>query len=126
MLYICDPVGSGLVASLAHPGGNLTGLTTQTPDISAKQLQLLKEALPQATRVSVRRNPGTACHPKLIDELKAAALALSIELNFVGVQKPEQLGPAFSAIRRAHAQALYVLDSAVFAANGATVLALAS
>jgi putative ABC transport system substrate-binding protein len=107
MLYICDPVGSGLVTSLEHPGGNVTGLTQQTPDISTKQLQLLKEMLPHATRVTVLWNPGTACHPKLIEQNKAAAPALSIELNLVGVQKPEQLGPALSATRRAHAQALY-------------------
>jgi putative ABC transport system substrate-binding protein len=126
MALICDPVGSGLVASLAHPGGNVTGLTLATPDISAKRLQLLKETLPQAVRVAVLWNPGTACHPKVIEQLKAAASALSIELSFVGVRTPEQFGPAFSAVRRAHAQVLYVLDDAFFAATVTTVLGLAS
>jgi len=95
MVYICDPVGSGLVTSLAHPGANITGLTQQAPDINAKQLQLLKEALPQATRGTVLWNPGSPCHAKLIDELKAAAPALSIELNFVAYKSPNNSAKHF-------------------------------
>jgi putative ABC transport system substrate-binding protein len=126
MVMIADPVGSGLVASLAHPGGNVTGLTIMTPDIAAKRLQLLKETLPRATRVAVLWNPDTPYHPKVIEELKTAAPALSIELSFVGVRTPEQFGPAFSAVSRAHAQVLYVIDDAFFAAHATTLLGLAS
>ena len=103
MAVVADPVGSGLVASLAHPGGNVTGLSIMTTDLSAKRLQLLKEAIPRLTRVAVLWNPDTPYHPKVIEDLKAAAPSLSIELNFVSVRTPEEFGPAFSAVSRAHA-----------------------
>ncbi len=106
MALVADPVGSGLVASLAHPGGNVTGLSIMTTELSAKRLQLLKEAIPRLTRVAVLWNPDTPYHPKVIEDLKAAAPSLSIELSFVGVRTPEEFGPAFSAVSRAHAQAL--------------------
>ena len=108
MAVVADPVGSGLVANLAHPGGNVTGLSLMVADLSAKRLQLLKEAIPRLTRVAVLWNPATPYHPKVVDELKAVAPSLSIELSFVGARTPEEFGPAFSAVSRAHAQALYV------------------
>jgi putative ABC transport system substrate-binding protein len=126
LTLVADPVGSGLVTSLAHPGGNVTGLTIMFADLSAKRLQLLKETVPLATRVRVLWNPDTPYHPKIIEELKAAAPALSIELSFVAVQRPEQFGPALSAAGRAHAQILYVIDDALFAGSATTLLGLAS
>ena len=126
MVHISDPVGAGLVTSLAHPGGNVTGLTIMTPDINTKRLQLLKETLPQATRIAVLWNPDTPFHPKLIEELKAAAPALSIKLTFVPVRPHEQFPPAFAVLRHAHAEVLYVLDDAFFASSITTILKLAS
>ena len=126
MALVADPVGSGLVASLAHPGGNVTGLSIMAPDLSAKRLQLLKEAIPRLTRVAVLWNPDTPYHPKVIEELKAAAPSLSIELSFVSARTPEEFGPAFSAVSRAHAQALYVLEDAFFFSHRMTLLKLAS
>jgi putative ABC transport system substrate-binding protein len=126
LAIVADPVGSGLVASLAHPGGNVTGLSLMTTDLSAKRLQLLKEALPRLTRVAVLWNPDTPYSPKVIEELKAAAPSLSLELSFEGVRTPEQLEPAFAAASRAHAQALYVVESAFFFAHRTTLLKLAS
>ena len=123
---VADPVGSGLVANLAHPGGNVTGLSLMVADLSAKRLQLLKEALPRLTRVAVLWNPATPYHPKLVDELKAVAPSLAIELTIVGARTPEEFGPAFSAISRAHAQALYVLDDAQFVVHRRALLKLAS
>jgi putative tryptophan/tyrosine transport system substrate-binding protein len=114
MAIVADPVGSGLVASLAHPGGNVTGFSQMIPELSAKELQLLKETIPHLTRVAVLWNPATPWHPKVIAELKAEAPSLSIELSFVGARTPEQVGPAFAAISRAHAQALYVIGDALF------------
>jgi putative ABC transport system substrate-binding protein len=126
MVLVSDPVGSGLVANLAHPGGNVTGLSLMTTDISAKRLQMLKEAIPRLTRVAVLWNPDTAFHPKVIEEFKAAAPSLSIELNFVGVRAPDQFGPAFSAVSRGRAQVLYVIDDSFFFAYRTTILKLAS
>ena len=70
MTLVADPVGSGLVANLAHPGGNVTGLSSMTAELSAKRLELLKEAIPRATRVAVLWNPAMQWHPKVIEELK--------------------------------------------------------
>jgi putative ABC transport system substrate-binding protein len=106
MAIVADPVGSGLVTNLARPGGNVTGLSIMLPDFAAKQLQLLKEAIPRLTRVAVLWNPATPYHPKAIEELNVAAPSLSIELSFVGVRTPEEIGPAFSAMTRAHAEGL--------------------
>ncbi len=126
MAVVSDPVGSGLVASLAHPGGNITGLSIMTTELSAKRLQLLKETIPRLTRVAVLWNPDTLFHPKVIEELKAVAPSLSIELSVVGVRTPEEIGPAFSAVRRAHAQALYVIGDGLLLAHRAMLVKLAS
>jgi putative ABC transport system substrate-binding protein len=121
-----DPVGLGLVASLAHPGGNVTGLSLMMTELGAKRLQLLKETIPRLARVAVLWNPATPIHAKVIEDLKAAAPSLSIELSFMSARTPEQFGPAFSAVSRAHAQALYVLDDPVFYVHRATLAKLAS
>jgi putative ABC transport system substrate-binding protein len=126
MATIADPVGSGLVASLAHPGGNVTGLSTMLTDLTAKQLQLLKEVIPRLTRVAVLWNPDQLWHAKAIEELKTAAPLLSIQLSFVGARTPEELGPAFLAVSRARAQALYVLDDPLFNTHRARIAKLAS
>ncbi len=126
MTSVADPVGSGLIANLAHPGGNVTGLSTMYADISAKRLQLLKEAIPRLTRVAVMWNPDTPPHTKMVQELKTAAPSLSIELSLVGVRTPEEIGPAFAAVSRAQAKALYVLDDAFFWAHRAVLLKLGS
>jgi len=126
MATIADPVGTGLVASLAHPGGNVTGLSMMTTDLSAKRLQLLKEAIPQLTRVAVLWNPDTPYHPKAIEELKAVAPSLSIKLSFVSAQTSEDFSAALSAARRVRAQALYVIIDPYFFNHRMTLLALAS
>jgi len=126
LAVVADPVGSGLVANLAHPGGNVTGLSLMVADLSAKRLQLLKEAIPRLTRVAVLWNPATPYHPKVVEDLKAVAPSLAIELSFVGARTPEEFGPAFSAISRAHAQALYVLDAPLFYVHRMTLAKLAS
>jgi putative ABC transport system substrate-binding protein len=126
MALASDPVASGLVTSLAHPGGNVTGLSMMLTELSAKRLQLLKEAIPRVTRVAVLWNPEAPWHAKVIENLKAAAPSLSIELGFVSVQNPEQLGPAFSSIRQVHAQALYVIEDPIFYTQRIALFRLAS
>jgi len=125
MARVADPVGSGLVASLAHPGGNVTGLSLMLSELSAKRLQLLKEAIPRLTRVAVLWNPATPWHPKVIQDLKAMALSLSIELSVVGAGTPKEIDPAFLAVSRAHVQALYVIEDAFFDTHRTTLLKLA-
>ena len=126
MATVADPLGSGLVASLAHPGGNVTGLSMMIPDLSAKRLQLLKEVVPQATRVAVLWNPATPWNTKIVEDLKAAAPSLSIELSFASVLRSEEFGPVFSAVSRGHPQALYPIDSPLFFKHRKTLVKLTS
>ena len=126
MAIVADPVGSGLVASLAHPGGNVTGLSTMVVELSAKRLQLLKETIPRLTRVAVLWNPDSPFHAKVNEELKAAAPSLSIELIFVPARAPEEFDVAFSGMSQAHAQALSVLEDPLFSTHRATLLKLSS
>ena len=126
MALVADPVGSGLVASLPRPGGNVTGLSSMITELGAKRLQLLKEAIPRLARVAVLWNPATPWHAKAVEDLKAVAPSLSITLSFVAVRTAEEFGPAFSAISRAHAQALYVIDDPIFYTQRITLFKLAS
>jgi putative ABC transport system substrate-binding protein len=126
MALAADPVGSGLVTNLAHPGRYVTGNTIMSPELSAKRLQLLKEMVPRATRVAVLWNPDTPYTSKVIEELKTAAPSLSIELKFVGVHNPEEIDPAFSAVSRAHAQAVYVIEDPLFDTHRPALLKLAA
>jgi putative ABC transport system substrate-binding protein len=126
MALVLDPIGSGLVERLTHPGGNITGLSMMAMELYPKRLQLLKEINPQLTRAAVWWNPDHPFHPKAVEEIKAAAPSLSIELSFAAVRKPEQFAPAFSDLTRANAQALYVVDDPIFFAHRGILLNLAS
>jgi putative ABC transport system substrate-binding protein len=125
MIAVADPVASGLVASFSHPGGNLTGFSNMAIELNARRLQLLKKTIPQLTRVAALWNPDTP-YPKMIEDLKAAASSLSIELNFVSARAPEEFAPAFSAVSRAHAQALYLVGDALFFSYRTTLVQLAA
>jgi len=126
MALVGDPVGSGLVASLPRPGGNVTGLSSMTIPLSTKRLQLLKEVVPQATRIAVMWNPDTPWHTKVVEDLKVVAPSMAIELAFVGVRAPEEIGPAFSAIGRGRAEALQLIESPLFSTQRMTLLNLVS
>ena len=114
MAIVADPVGGGLVDSLSRPGGNVTGLSLMTADLVAKRLQLLKEAAPKATRIAVLFNPATPFHLTAVPTLKAVAPGMALELQFVPVRSPEDFGAAFSAVARARAQALYIMEGPPF------------
>jgi putative ABC transport system substrate-binding protein len=126
MVIVADPVGSGLVESLARPGRNITGLSMMMPDILTKRLQLLKEALPGLKRLGVLRNPSEAWHSKGLEDLATAAKDMGIEVTPVAADRPADIERAFLALRQSHAQALFLLDSAFFAAQRATILRLAA
>ncbi len=122
MATVADPVGSGLVASLAQPGGNVTGLSMMTTELSAKRLGLLKEAMPRVTRVAVLWNPLTPWHPRVLEDLKRAAPSLSIELTSHGARNAEEIAAAILAASRARAEALYVIEDGIFWAHQTTLL----
>jgi len=96
-----DPVRSGFVASLARPGGNITGLTTQALDSEAKQLELLRGALPALTRVAVLTNPNSPIHDDQLHQTQAAARALGLELTEYPISGPDQLSGVFDRMNRA-------------------------
>ena len=124
-----DPVGSGLVASLANPGGNITGLSSMSAELGPKLLQLLKETIPRLSRVAVLWNPDTPLAPfqtKMVEDLKSAASSLSIELVFVPARTPEELDAAFAAAGRARVQALFVGDNPLFYVQRVTLTKLAA
>jgi putative ABC transport system substrate-binding protein len=125
LAIVPDPVASGLVNSLARPGGNITGISSMSSELVAKRLELLREAMPRISRVGVIWNPAIPGHTKSIEELKTVALSLSIKLHFVGVRTPEDFGAGFKAIRQADAQALYLIEDALFFAHRTTLGALA-
>jgi putative ABC transport system substrate-binding protein len=119
---MADPVGSGLVKSIARPGGNITGSSLMTTELGLKRLQLLREAMPRLKRVALIWNPDTPFHPKVIADFKAAAPRLSIELAVISMRSLDRLGPALSAATRAHAQALYFIEDSLFFTRRATII----
>ena len=107
-----DPVGTGVVARLARPGGNVTGMSMMTPDVSAKRLQLLKEIVPKASRVGILWNPGyldKALEESQWEENRAAARALGLSLQSRAVRALDDLDGAFASMTRERADALVVL-----------------
>jgi putative ABC transport system substrate-binding protein len=125
MSTVGDPLGSGFVASLAHPGGNVTGLSLIMSDLATKRLQLLKELLPELRRVAVVWDPTVTWHKAAVDELMAVGRSLSIEIKAFRITRREDFGPAFSTVRQAHAEALYILENAFYVAERATLLKMA-
>ena len=125
MAIVADPVGSGVVANLSQPGGNITGLSIMLAELSAKRLQLLKDAIPRLTKVGVLWNPPTAYHAKALQNLKAVAPSLAMELSVVSARTPEEIGAAFEALDRAHVEALFLLDCPPFFTHRTTILKLA-
>jgi putative tryptophan/tyrosine transport system substrate-binding protein len=104
-----DPVGAGLVASIAHPGGNVTGLSTMHEDIAGKQLELLKIAVPRAERIAVLVDPGNPSHAGVLQAVQQAARTSRTELLSIEVRAPDEIDGAFATVAREHADALVVL-----------------
>jgi ABC-type uncharacterized transport system substrate-binding protein len=114
MMGVGDPVGSGLVTSLAQPGGNVTGLSSLSPDLVGKQLEFLKEVLPTVSRVAILWNPANPANTLNVREADVAAQALGVQLHFVEVRGPDAFDSAFAAMTSAHAGALLVIGDRVF------------
>ncbi|HJX10528.1 MAG TPA: ABC transporter substrate-binding protein [Candidatus Binatia bacterium] len=110
MINVTDPVVLGFVVSLARPGGNITGLSNLAPELGGKRLELLKEIVPQLSRVAVLGDPNSPAYGPQLNELKLAARALGLQLQPVEVRGPGDLENAFSAMIKAHAGAFMGLQ----------------
>jgi ABC-type uncharacterized transport system substrate-binding protein len=105
-----DPVGSGLVASLARPGGNVTGMSLMAPDLGGKRLELLKELLPRLALVAVLWNAANPYSANVFKETQAAGRVLGVQIQSLGVRNPEDLDGAFEAARQQHPDALISVE----------------
>src|SRR5215471_17114793 len=121
-----DPVRNGFVASLARPGGNITGLATLRPELSGKQLELLKETIPKLSRVAffgTSTNPGNA---EALKETELAAGAFEVKLQYVDVLSPKDIEAAFRAAVKGHADAvLWQVQGSVYAPRRQEIVELA-
>src|SRR6185369_10438153 len=120
-----DPVGTGLVSSLARPGGNVTGFTSINPELSAKKLELLREALPGLSRVAIMWNPdirGALLDYKATEE---AARSLRLQLQSVEVTRADDIDHAFAAFASGRAEALIVVPSTITLDNRGQIANLA-
>ena len=114
MSLVNDPVGSGLVSSLARPGGNVTGISLMAPDLVGKQLAMLREMVPNVSRMALLRNPANPASAPQLREAEAAALGLGLRLQSLEAQVPQEIDRAFAAMTRERAGALVVLTDSIF------------
>jgi putative ABC transport system substrate-binding protein len=120
-----DPVGSGFVASLARPGGNITGLSTLHPEMSGKQLELLKEIIPKLSRVAVLGTSTRPGHAQSLKEIELAAGAFKTQLQYLDVLDPKDIETAFGAASKGGADAVLALNSAVLNSQRKQIVELA-
>jgi putative tryptophan/tyrosine transport system substrate-binding protein len=117
MVAVGDPIGTGLVPSLARPGGNLTGLSSIAPDLEGKRLQLLREVVPPLSHVAMFINSLNPFHDSSVRQARAAAQTMGIKLQLYDIRKSEDLDEAFAAIRKRRPDALLILADRVFLHN---------
>ena len=120
-----DPVGNGFVASLARPGGNITGLATLARELSGKQQELLKEIIPKLSRVAVFGSSTEPGNAQTLKEIELAAAALKVEIQYLDILGPEDIEAAFRAAKKGRAGAVFVLVSTVFNSHRTQVVELA-
>jgi ABC-type uncharacterized transport system substrate-binding protein len=120
-----DPVRSGFVASLARPGGNITGLSTFSPELSGKRLELLKEIVPRLSRVAVLGTSTIATHARFLEEHEPAAGALRLQLQYLDVLGPKDIETAFRAASQGRAEAVLVLSGPVLNSHRTQIVDLA-
>src|SRR5262249_13017759 len=119
-----DPVGAGLVASLARPGGNVTGLSIQSTDLASKRLELLREAVPGLQRPAAIASVGTPAAILEMREVQAAAQALGFDVATFEIRRTEDFAPAFDKLKRG-AQALYIVSDPLMLSNRIRINTLA-
>ncbi|MGE5306107.1 MAG: ABC transporter substrate-binding protein [Alphaproteobacteria bacterium] len=122
MVAVGDPVGTGIVASLSRPGGNITGLTSISPELEAKRIELLREVIPKLSHIAVLWNPENAFHVIEKKEVEKAAAAFRMKVLYLAVGVQEHLDSAFGQIVKEQPKALLVLADRVFLHNRARIM----
>jgi putative ABC transport system substrate-binding protein len=125
LAVVADPLGSGIVSSLARPGGNVTGLTYFQPELAAKRLELLKEIMPGLTDVGILLNSTNPANEPIVPHMSRVAQPLKLELHQFGVRATTDFEGAFAAMAAKRVGALVVIDDAVLLSNAPAVGALA-
>jgi putative ABC transport system substrate-binding protein len=120
-----DPVGNGFVASLARPGGNITGLATLSPELSGKRLELLKEVIPRLSRVAVIGTSTQPGYAQQLREIELAAGAFGVKLQYLDVLDPKDIETAFGAARKGRAEAVLVMQNPVAISQRTRIVDLA-
>jgi putative ABC transport system substrate-binding protein len=123
--FVGDPVGSGLVASLARPGGNVTGLGGLGPGANAKQLELLREVVPKASHIATLFNPAISLHAAVAAEVESAARSLGVTLRPIELRSPDDIDAAFGTLAREPVDALLIFSQGFLYQHGARVAQLA-
>jgi putative ABC transport system substrate-binding protein len=120
-----DPVGSGVVASLARPGGNITGLSNLAPEISGKRLELLKEIVPRLSRLAILGTSTTSGTAQVLKEMEPAAGVFKAQLQYLDVLSPKDIATVFREARKGRADAVLVLQGGVFNSQRKQIVDLA-
>jgi putative ABC transport system substrate-binding protein len=126
MTYVGDAVARGLIVSLARPGGNITGLTSVSPDLAGKRLELLKETVPRLSRVGVLWNPASQGSTANFKETESVARSLGLRVQSLEVRSPAELESAFKTASMGRADALIVLESVLIGAHRSRIAELAT
>ena len=124
--FVADPVGSGIVASLARPGGNITGLSTLAAGLAGKRVELLKEILPQLSRVAILLNPATPAATQALRETQAIAATWGIQLQPLEVRTPEDFESSFAVASQEHTDALITMTDPFTIVHRARIVELAA
>jgi len=125
MRGVADPIASGLVATLAHPGGNVTGIATLAPELSGKRLELLKEVIPKLSRVALLTPPSQAWRTT-IEETEVAAQALGLKLQILQARGADELEGAFDAAKKQRAEALVQVQATALLPHQSRIIELAA
>jgi putative tryptophan/tyrosine transport system substrate-binding protein len=124
MAAVSDPVGTGLVASLPRPGGNVTGMSLLSAELSGKRIEILKEAIPGLSRIAILWNPRNPISTRLLKDTQAAAQSLGVQFQVLEVRSPADLDGAFRAATNGGAQALATLQDSMFYVHRARIAEL--
>jgi putative ABC transport system substrate-binding protein len=118
---VSDPLGIGLIAGLARPGGNTTGLSILSTELTVKRLELLREVMPQAVRIAILQQPANPGHPIFIKEIEPTAGSLGFIYRIWEARGSEDFAPSFALMRAWPADAIFVLDDPTFIASRAAI-----